>query len=559
MSAFSALLRKNWWQLRNLRRVLRGQSRFKILFVSASAILFEAGLYGLFLDGFRFLDKLGGAGLLVLNHLLSFFFMGMGIMLAISSVVSSYATVFRSREIPFLLTRPFDLSEVVMYKSLQSAVFSSWAFTFIVIPFVAAYADYLNLSPLFALWTLLFSIPFLLLCAGIGTCAVLALVRWAPRGRALKLIVACLLVLAGALAVRAWHGVYRPGADAEFTLSRLVPGLRPASNKLAPSWWVSTGVHSLIAGEWLRGTMLWVVLASTALAMTTAVEWLGTSTFFDAWQRVEGSGRRSRRAVLLPRLERALGFLGTDLRALIMKDVRVFWRDPAQWSQTLIFFGLLALYFSNLRQFRYHMLPDAWRNAIAFLNVFSVSAVVCSLGSRFVYPQLSLEGHGFWVLGLSPVSMTKVLIAKFLLALAGILAVSAGLMSLSAAMLKAAPVIQVTAVALAAAISAAVCGLSTGLGAVFLDLNNRNPAAIVSGFGGTLNLVLSLLFMLAAILPFASIFHLRAIGAIRGAQALRYAACAGIWLVAVTALATALPLCMGNRSLRNRDYSSPAV
>jgi len=42
-----------------------------------------------------------------------------------------------------------------------------------------------------------------------------------------------------------------------------------------------------------------------------------------------------------------------------------------------------------------------------------LSAVMCSVGARFVYPQLSLEGHGFWIVGMSPVTMGRVLFSKF--------------------------------------------------------------------------------------------------------------------------------------------------
>ena len=36
------------------------------------------------------------------------------------------------------------------------------------------------------------------------------------------------------------------------------------------------------------------------------------------------------------------------IRLLLLKDLRTFCRDPAQWSQFLIFFGLLAFYFLNI-------------------------------------------------------------------------------------------------------------------------------------------------------------------------------------------------------------------
>lgn len=257
---------------------------------------------------------------------------------------------------------------------------------------------------------------------------------------------------------------------------------------------------------------------------------------------------------MFPMLDRALGLLPSDIRAMILKDARVLFRDPVQWTQGLLFFGLLGLYFMNLRHLRYHMLSDVWRNLVVFLNVFSLSAVMCSFCSRFVYPQLSLEGHGFWMLGLAPTTMGRVLLAKFISAVAGMLLLSAVLMSVSTGMLRVAPETRLVVFAIAASMSIALPGLATGLGAVFIDLKQRNPMAIISGFGGTLNLVLNLVFMSLAVFPFAWLFHRKALGHIRADGMMFGQTLAFVWLVCITLLATLTPLLIGRRSLAAREY-----
>lgn len=555
MSAISSLFRKTRCHLINVQRIIRAQSSFKMVFVLCFATALEAGLWLLFLDGFRFLEDLGGVGVIIIGRLFSLFFLGMGLMLVVSGIVTSYSTIFRSDEVPFLVVKPFRMSQIVSYKFIESTALSSWAFFFIIIPFAGAYAWHEKMSVLFALWTFLFSLPFLVLCSGLGTIVTMLFVRWVPRRRGLRV---CGLVLGIAVCLLLWHmsrSVYDPSRGLQFNLTSLVPGLKLASNAFSPGWWVSEGIMSLTRGQWFRGTMLWGVVLSTAMTVYICVEWLGGIIFYEGWQRVIGSGGRRRGApVLLVRLERYLSFIADDVRALALKDIRIFLRDPMQWSQVLIFFGLLALYFANLRSLHYDILADSWRNTIAFLNVFSVSAVMCSLGSRFIYPQLSLEGQGFWVLGPSPVSMTKILLTKFVLSLAGMLTVSVALMLLSSGMLNAAPGTKTLAVILASAVSLAICGLSTGLGAVFLDLNQRNPAAIVSGFGGTLNLVLSLGFMLAVISPFGLVFHLRFIHKLSQSQLVVGLLLSGIWLFVITTIATIVPLWIGSRSLERREF-----
>jgi ABC-2 type transport system permease protein len=220
----------------------------------------------------------------------------------------------------------------------------------------------------------------------------------------------------------------------------------------------------------------------------------------------------------------------------------------------LIFFGLLGFYFASLRTFRYNALPDVWRNLIVFLNVFSVAAVLCSLSSRFVYPQLSLEGQAFWIIGLSPAGLRRVLLTKFFTALAAMATISVALIALSTTMLGVAPLLKGVTVSLSLAIALGTCGLSTGLGAVFLDLKQSNPMAIVSSFGGTLNLALSLIFMAVVILPCAIPFHFLNLGKIGPTTLYRTLGIVGPAIVVLTLLTTILPLWLGLRSLQRREY-----
>lgn len=408
---------------------------------------------------------------------------------------------------------------------------------------------------MFVVWTLLLSVPFLFLCCGIGSVLVLIFVRWVPRGPVLR-IAGAVAAIAGVALLYVSLRFGGDGGDApQFRLSRIIPGLRLAGNPLVPGYWFSEGIMSLTRGQWARGGMLACALPSSALLMFMVFEWVGTAVFYECWQlATSGSGRRAHGSRAFVVADRALGFLPRDMRAMLMKDLRGFFRDPVQWSQALIFFGLLAMYFAHLRSFNYHELGDGWRTAMVFLNLFSVASVMCSMAARFSYPQLSLEGHGFWILGLSPASMRRILLTKFAGSAVGLVSVSVGLTLLSSVMLGTEPGMRTTLLFIAAAVALALSGMSNGLGAAFIDLRERNPAAIVSGFGGTLNLVMSLAFMLAVILPFGMLYFLRATEEL-GLRAFRAGlAVSSVWLVLVTLAATVVPLAAGYRSLRTRDF-----
>jgi len=554
MSTHRALWLKAWYETGNALRDMGRQSKLKQGFILTFAILFEVFLLFLFRDGFRFLSSFGGAGIIVTGRIFALFFLGLAWMLVLSSLVSAYSTFFASPEISFLLVRPFSMQQIVLYKLVQAASLSSWAFLFIVLPFVGAYAWHQALHPLFILWTFLFSIPFLLLCSSCGALFVLLAVRWLPRPGKARILLPAFLVLA-AIAILTLIPAGNPATDAaSFNLANLIPGIRIARHPLSPAFWVSEGIMNLTRGHLQRGLLLLAMLSTSAAVAAILVEQVGGRIFHTAWHKARATGPTRRKPVMLPPLQHLRILIPSDMAAIIAKDIRTFFRDPAQWSQALVFFGLLALYFSNLRLFNYNQLPIQWRSAMTFLNVFAVSAVLSSMGARFIYPQLSYEGHSFWMLGLSPATMPRIVTAKFLLAFGATALVSLSLILISTRMLDLDPQMQRAALAVIAAVCLAVCGLSTGLGAIFMNLDEVNPSAIVSSFGGTLNIVLCLAFMLLAILPFGTLFHLHQTQASHQPEWLRLLPLAYAWLALITGLATAIPLWGGYRSLQSRDF-----
>lgn len=553
MTPLPAIFAKDWHALRNLGRLMRRESMFKVTFI----LLFAAGMVGgffvLFLDGFRFLANLGPGSVLITRRLFALFYGSLGAMLVTSSVITSYSTLFRSRETVWLLSAPLSLRDLVTYKAVESALLSSWAFFFLVVPFAAAYALHEKLGPVFALWTAVFSVPYVFLCSGIGTLIGLAAVRWFPRQRWFWVTLTALAALS---IVRTILQV-RPSLQDEdsFILNRLLPGLQLATHPLLPNWWAAEGIMSLSRGQPWRGFMFWTVLTTSMLTVGLLIQGAGTALFDAAWQRVNASGGNRRRpAELLAGLNRVLGPIPHDVRGMILKDLRSFLRDPLQWSQALIFFGLLALYFASFRSFHYNQLPDLWRNLIVFLNIFSVASVICSLASRFVFPQLSMEGHSFWIIGLAPTNMRRVLLTKFAASSVAMVGVSVILMTLAGWMLQVGPLLQVVAIGQAFCIALGVTALSVGLGAIFVDLKQPNPVAIISGFGGTMNLVLSLGFMLAIIVPFGVTWHGHVKGLLSDALFLRVNAACAVWMTVLTVIVTAVPLALGIRSLAKREY-----
>jgi ABC-2 type transport system permease protein len=187
----------------------------------------------------------------------------------------------------------------------------------------------------------------------------------------------------------------------------------------------------------------------------------------------------------------------------MIKDVRLFRRDPVLWAQVVIFFGLLLLYVVSLQRLEYASTLARWITVMTFMNVAVIALIYATFATRFVLPLISLEGRSFWVLGTAPIQREQVITGKFLLAASVSVPPCALLILGSDLMLQVAQrmpllllVHEVAIVCLCVTLSA----LAVGNGARFPNLRENSPSRIAAGFGGTLNLVESSILIIFVVL-----------------------------------------------------------
>jgi ABC-2 type transport system permease protein len=223
--------------------------------------------------------------------------------------------------------------------------------------------------------------------------------------------------------------------------------------------------------------------------------------WFRAWQR-----HHDRQARSIGWFERVLAWLRpirVDVRAVLLKDMRLFWRDTTQWGQTLVLFGLLGVYFLNLRHFSQQLTSPFWIFLVSYLNLGACALNLATLTTRFVYPQFSLEGKRLWIVGMAPLGLPRLLLAKFALTTSLSLVLTVGLIMLSCQMLTLAWDRTLYLTGAIAVMAFTLNGLAVGLGALYPNFKEDNPSKIVSGFGGTFCLVVSFLYIVASVVLLA--------------------------------------------------------
>ncbi len=556
------------WLLTKLRcqlvaqrlREIRNEPRLKIVVVVVLGLSLWVGLFLGFYGGFRFLDDFPGLRALLLEYLFAIFFFTLFVMLIFSNSIIIFSGLYRSREAGFLLSQPLSHEHVFVYKLVEALLFSSWAVVFVGVPLMLAYGittgvtwSYYPVTAVFFLW-------FIMLPAGLGALIALGLGRYFPlfRSKWAKLALLVALLALGFLAYRVMVSIRTLPAMTEIWLRGILKRLAFARNALLPSYWMSEGVLALVKRNFFRSVFFLLVIVSNALMLLLVAYHFARRSYgrsYSLAQRGSGRRRRGQWQLITRFINRLFFFLPPEARLLLVKDAKVFLRDPVQWSQFLIFFGLLAIYFFNIRRFYYHVQVMFWRNLIAFVNLATTSLILATFTSRFVFPLVSLEGQKFWILGLSPISRRVILWGKFLFAFLGTFLISEGLILVSCAMLRLPWQIVVLHMATVMLVCAGLSGIAVGLGATYPNLKEDNPSKIVSGFGGTLCLVASLLFISLVIAVEVVPCHLYFVRQMIGLASFGWWLALSLLIVlAAGVLAAALPMYVGIRAFSRMEF-----
>ena len=500
-----------WRLCKNLVRSALSGSRLRVVMILFCSAIFWTGLFGLFFKGFQFIGIYVDLVNTIVEYLFSMFFLSLLVMLFFSTGILTYTGLFQSREAAYLLTTPASADRIFAYKFAEAIGFSSWGFLLLGSPMMVAYGLTVQAPAGFYGVFLLYLLSFVLVPGSLGAIAAILVANFFPRRRktVLGLGVAGLLIGAGV-------GIYRvlrtPGeALSSDWLGGMLQKLEWSQNPLWPSRWVSTGLIASAKGDWSTGGFYLLVLSAHAGLAYLVAAVIARDLYRPGYSRVQGERSSRRRASwygLDALFHRLFFFMSRPIRLLILKDLRTFRRDPAQWSQFLIFFGLLAFYFVNIRRLSYDVQSPYWRNLVSFLNLAVTALILSTFTSRFIFPMLSLEGRNFWVLGLLPLEREAILWGKFAFASGISLVATEILVVLSDLMLRMHPAMLALHMGMVAILCFGLSGISVGLGARLPDLKESDPSKIAAGFGGTLNLLVSLVFIFAIVTALAVPCHL---------------------------------------------------
>jgi len=537
---------------------LRG-SKLRLLVVCCLVIFFWALMFGMFYDAFRFLrmNFMSISGLM-LDYLFAFFFLALLAMMTISNTIIAYTSLFRSEETEFLLSLPVHAENAFVYRSADSVVFGLWGLATLVAPVIIAYGIVFPAPWYFFAFAAALSVLLLALATQLGGALALLAAIALQRHKKIALTslgVACAAGLA--LWLRPLWQDRSLDLFNEATVKTVMNRIAFCQHWALPSRWVGHGILAAARGSASEAGFLTLLLLSNVLFVGLVAHRVAFHAYRPIWEIVQGAAttRRYRSHPFgTSWWDHALFFIPFRLRQLVRKDVKTFLRNPSQWSQFVLFFGLLGLYVLNLPRFDLDALQPYWHSLVSLLNLGATCLTMATLTSRFVFPQLSLEGRRIWITGLLPMRRDLILWGKFVFAAAGTFAISAVLIALSDMMLGLPLWVLGAHMVVVFCVCCGLNGLAVGLGAIYPRLGTDSPAKIVSSFGGTLNLICSICFIALAITPVVVPLHFYMLGRWDAAQmAIRLPVALGL-VVAVSAVVCLVPMTAGARAFARMEF-----
>ncbi|HMC54688.1 MAG TPA: hypothetical protein VKH19_05910 [Gemmatimonadaceae bacterium] len=458
-------------------------------------LLFWAAIFGVLYRLLLYFKNVQEIGPLLAGKLLGLLLVGFFSILLLSNIITALSTFFLAKDLDLLVSGPVDWLKLYGAKLLETIVHSSWMVVLMAVPMFAAYGSVYDGGWWFPLIALLIFLPVLIIPGVIGSAITLMLVNVFPARRTRDILSVIAVLAAGGIVLL--FRLVRPERLARpegfRSLVDFVTVLRTPTSPFLPSEWAQHATMSWLQYkvDFLPFYLLW----TTALALIVLGAMLHRALYTKGFSKAQESAQRWAKSGAGLRLGMIiLRPVGILRRELVLKEVRLFFRDTTQWSQLILLAVLVVVYVFNIKflPLRGEGITFFLVNVVPFLNLVLAGFVLASIAARFIFPGVSLEGRTLWLLRSSPMSMRDLLWSKFWVGTLPLLLLAVGMVGVTNYLLDVSAFMFGVSLLTIVFMTFAVAGLAIGFGTLFPQFETENAAQIPTSFGG-------LLFMMSAI------------------------------------------------------------
>ena len=528
----------------------------RVFFIIVGAAIL-VGIYYWFYRVLRYLDGVQTIGPLLPWKLTSMAFLITFSMVAISGLIAAMTTLYYSYDLKFLFSSPIPVRTLFLDKTIETAVYSSWTLGLVLVPYIIALGQVKGATMLFYVYFLLLMIPFVLLGAAFGIALSLALMYFFPtsRTRDAVWIMGSLSLTFVYMMIRFVQPERLSRPDSLEVVANYLNFLQAPTAPYMPSWWITRAMMGFLYGQYDKFLQYGALLCGSVVAA------YGLMTYFSKWVYQRGfSGaqegfRYGVKRALPWTFERWLllkGWVSGPEWTLLWKDRKLALRDVRYWSQMALIAAIVAVYLFSISH-----LPvegHAMKSMISFANLMVAGFVLASLGLRFTFPAISMEGRSLWVMKSLPMPLRRLMVEKFMLLSVPLVLIGVLLVGWSNMLLDADMFITILSTATIIMLALVFCCMGIGLGALFPKFNVENIHQIESSAGGFIYMTCCLGYLGLVLALEAYPVRMHFLGIITHAHwDWRWVAFCAAALAAVTAAAAMVPWKLGLRALERYE------
>jgi ABC-2 type transport system permease protein len=466
--------------------------------------------YGLY----RFLDYVGRApmlgpmgpmvGQMLITKFLEMIYMALFFMVFFSSIIAAFSAFYLDDEIRLLFSAPIPAYRIFWSRFMAMLFDSSWMALLFFIPIFFAFAT-ASQSP----WWVYPIYPgliflYLLMPNIVGAVMALLLASFFPIRQMKKVFQFLSVLILGGMVFffRFLEPEKLLNPNYFQSISGYILNLRNPFVEYFPSSWMVEISRALFKSDVYGATNYFLAVIGVIFVGILTLQVLSIRYYRDSWQvSMEAVENQVlglewiRRALIYP-----LRFFKSDFQVVAQKEITVFFRDPAIFSQVFMMIAIVFVYGYNLKIIPLKDIPTLYtgeiNDSLVYFNGPFIGFILSALAMRFIYPSISLEGRAFWVVKASPIQAARLLMIKFFLYLPALTLVGLVLCAISNSVFKVtSPLLTNISFLNVFLMSFVFTALAIGLGAVYASFNSDNPLKIAGSFGGFVYMIFCSLFI----------------------------------------------------------------
>ena len=533
----------------------------RLLFIIGIGLLFWVGIYSAFHRVLTYFLQVENFGHILAYKLLSMVLLTFSSLLIFSAVLTSLSKLYLSKDLSLVHAMPVSSETLFFSRWIESVIDSSWMVIVYTLPIFMVYGSVFSAGFFFYTHIALVLIPLCMIASALSTALVLLAVLILPanRMRSLVTFLGLIILIVLYMAFRLLRPERLVNPETFTSTLFYLNSISTPSSPLLPSTWAFDSLKCALSGDiktaWFHTALLW----SGAVFFSLMIFILARAIYFKGFSKAQSAQMKLFRTSGKG-LSTVFCFLSGPTRAFIIKEIKSFWRDQAQWSQLFLIGALIIIYIYNFSVLPLDKAPIRsfyLQNLFSFLNMGLAAFVLTAIVARFAFPTVSGEGNAFWIVQSSPISIKAFLWIKFIIYLIPLLILSELLIILTNILLKVTPFMMVLSIITLFCVTPGVIAFGIGLGAAYPDFNSENPVQSVTSFGGLLFMILSATYIGVVIILEAGPVYTIFMSGIRG-QVLSPLQI--VWIIVsfgtafvISALTVILPMKFGIKRLNSPD------